>query len=115
MARTRERLAEDLLVIVDGEATGVDLDPEEAALLADAVRRPSFEGWADIELMGHRTRVAHVRELEIAHRGFLELTWRKGEVECREIYSPTAVFCLTPLEDEEQARKLLEAREDIPF
>lgn len=109
-------LLDDLRVLADEDGGMLELSAADAVdVLAALEPAAGFEGWADVELMGHRTRVAYVKPIEIAHRGFLDLTWRKGEIECREIYSPTAVFCLTPLEDEEQARKLLEARDDIPF
>lgn len=102
-----ENVASGALLVEDWE-----VDPDDAATLLGALDpgAAAFEGWADLELMGHRTRVAYVKPVELAHRGFLELTWKVGERGFREIYSPSAVFCLTPLESEEQATQLLEAR-----
>lgn len=117
--RTREQLAAALAEIASHEIWPLTISPQEAALLLDALepKKPAFEGWADVELMGHRQRIAYVREFELAHRGFLELTWREGELDHREIYSPSAVFCLTPiaeplgLTDDDLNRN----RDDIPF
>ena len=116
--RTLEELRNALADVAHG-FDGVELSPDEAATLIAALepRKPAFEeGWYEVELMGHRRRVAHVRELEIAHRGFLDLRWKAGDVEQREIYSPSAVFCLTPLEDEAAAERLAAVdRDEIPF
>jgi hypothetical protein len=128
----REPRSRDELVAAIAEAaapTGPDyllyplaITPAEAAILVECLEPPrasAFEGWADVELMGHRTRIAYVREIELAHRGFFELTWNEtgnhGTIERREIYSPTAVFSITPLDDEAEAERLREARDDIPF
>lgn len=103
-----------------------------AALPQENGDREPFEQWADVELMGHRRRIALVREVEIGHRTFLELTsfpevnrcsvcglyhrGRDGRHGCEEfveptekqveIYSPSAVFCMTPLASEEAAYEL---------
>jgi hypothetical protein len=112
--RTRDQLAAAIAEIaspvgVSHEIWPLTISPQEAALLLDALepKKPAFEGWADVELMGHRRRIAYVRELELAHRGFLELTWRDSqEIEHREIYSASAVFSLTPLDNEHEAHEL---------
>lgn len=121
MSLDREALVKELEQIAASDGSTLVLDPSEAVEIIAMLepREPGFEGWADVELMGHRQRVAYVKPIEIAHRGFLELTWTVGEQHCREIYSPSAVFCLTPLE-EEQARALLSpyvpnGNDEIPF
>jgi hypothetical protein len=88
------------------------LESDDVAMLLEALEphQGGYEGWADVELMGHRRRIAHVREIELGRRGFLELTWNELGVELREIYSPTAIFCLTPLEDAIAADELRETR-----
>jgi hypothetical protein len=98
-----------------GSCRSLILTRDEAALLLEQFepkRAPEFEGWADIDLMGHRNRVAYVREIELAHRGFLELTWIEpgSEIKRREIYATSAVFSLIPLEDEAAALELLDSR-----
>jgi hypothetical protein len=81
-----------------------------------------FEGWADVEIMGHRRRTGEVRNALVGDRVFVEIREppydgpTSGKHEERvEIYSPTAVFALSPLEDESAAVRLLCDRDDIPF
>jgi hypothetical protein len=117
--RTLDMLTGKLADAAAGESGVIMFFPDEAALLLEQLepREPAFEGWADIELMGHRNRIAHVREIELAHRGFLELTWTDQDTDWREIYSPSAVFSITPLESEEAADTIraIRARDGIPF
>jgi hypothetical protein len=110
--------------------------------------RSSFEQWAEVELMGHRNRIARVREIEIGHRTFLELHCLNDQRTCAtcgyqhagstrtigihgehefaapdeftiEVYSPSAVFCLTPITEEAARQQMapdeLTRREEIPF
>lgn len=85
-------------------------------------RDEPYEGWADVELMGHRSRVGHVREIRLAGKHFLEIRGlRKIDnegtfelVEQLEIYAGTAIYSLTPI-DEDQARTIASNRDDIPF
>jgi len=69
--------------------------------------KDAFEGWAIVELMGHRRLAGYVREVEIAGQGMLRLdvpgwihTEPTGEQEERgaatQFYSPNALYCLTP-------------------
>src|SRR5258706_13013958 len=97
---TREELVDMLEILAAGVTHTLVLTPENAAdaiALLEPPRPPAFEGWAEIELMGHRQRIAYVREIEIAHRGFLELTWPFRGEEQREIYAASAVFSLAPI------------------
>ena len=80
-----------------------------------------FEGWAILELMGHRRLAGYVREVELAGSGMLRLdvpdeedgdkTCEEcgansadgcicepalGPVQATQFYSPSAVYCLTP-------------------
>lgn len=69
--------------------------------------RDTFEGWAILELMGHRRLGGHVSEETIAGAAFIRIdvpgfihTEPTGEQEDREaatqFYSPAAVYCITP-------------------
>lgn len=60
-----------------------------------------FEGWAILELMGHRRLAGLVREQEIAGKGFLRIDVPEGESwAASQFYSPDAVYCLTPTTEE---------------
>lgn len=74
----------------------------------------AFEGWAILELMGHRRLAGYVREQEIAGAGMLRLDIhdQDGEV-VTQFYSPAALYCLTPT-TEEIARKLGERLRPAP-
>jgi hypothetical protein len=81
------------------------------------------EGWADVELMGHRQRVGYVREIRLAGKHFLEIRGLRETsvddgttevVEELEIYAGAAVFSMRPI-DEDQARTIAHNRFEIPF
>lgn len=66
-----------------------------------------FEGWAIVELMGHRRLAGFVTEQEIAGQAFLRLDIAGRAVEgddpatplqrgTTQFYSPQAVYCITP-------------------
>ena len=76
--------------------------------------RTSFEGWAILELMGHRRLAGYVREQEIAGSGFLRLDV-PGEGEgdrdvATQFYAPGAVYCLPPTTETVARRLALLAR-----
>lgn len=56
-----------------------------------------FEGWAILELMGHRRLGGYVAEATVAGAGFLRIDV-PGEdgPEATQLYSPSSVYCLTP-------------------
>lgn len=71
----------------------------------------AYEGWAIIELMGHRRLAGRVSEAQLAGAAFLRLdipgylhTEPTGEQEERggatQFYSPQAVYCITPTTEE---------------
>jgi hypothetical protein len=55
----------------------------------------TFEGWAVLELMGHRKVAGQVTPVEIAGAGFLRI-----DIPCEppatQFYAPASVYCLTP-------------------
>lgn len=71
-----------------------------------------FEGWAVLELMGHRRLVGYVRETTLAGAGVLRIdvlnTVGGGSAEpATQFYPPSALYCLTPC-TEEAARRCVE-------
>jgi hypothetical protein len=62
----------------------------------------TFEGWAVLELMGHRRLVGYVREVELAGAGFLsiDVAGEDGGVVATQLYSASAVYCITPTNEE---------------
>jgi hypothetical protein len=62
----------------------------------------AFEGWAIMELMGHRKLAGYVREQEVAGSGFLRIDvpgGTAGQPEddvATQFYAPGALYCLTP-------------------
>lgn len=63
-----------------------------------------FEGWAILELMGHRRLAGKISEVEIAGQGFLRLEIPANDEEslagATQFYSPAAVYALTPTTEE---------------
>jgi hypothetical protein len=75
-----------------------------------------YEGWAIVELMGHRRLAAHVSEQEIAGTAFLRLDVHNTEDQApvvTQFYSPSAVYCITPT-TEDIARKIGERSSPAP-
>jgi hypothetical protein len=61
---------------------------------------PVFEGWAILELMGHRKLGGYVREQNVAGAGFLrvDVPGKEGNV-ATQFYAPGALYCLTPVSE----------------
>lgn len=59
----------------------------------------TFEGWAIVELMGHRRLAGHVSEQEIAGQAFLRLDV-PADLPVTQFYSASAVYCITPTTEE---------------
>lgn len=61
-----------------------------------------FEGFAVLEVMGHRRLGGYVREVALAGAGFLRIdvpdTW--GLPPMTQFYSPSSIYCLTPTTEE---------------
>lgn len=62
----------------------------------------TFEGWAILELMGHRRLAGYVTEQEIAGAGMLriDVPGEGEEVQATQFYSPSSLYCLTPVTEE---------------
>lgn len=90
-----------------------------------AETRETFEGWAILELMGHRRLAGFVSEQDIAGSAFVRIdvpgyihTEPTGEQDERgkatQFYSPQAVYCITPT-TEQTARATATASSVAPF
>ena len=66
-----------------------------------------FEGWAIVELMGHRRLAGYVREVELAGAAMLRLDVPEhgDEPAATQFYSAAALYCLTPT-TEDMARQV---------
>jgi hypothetical protein len=78
----------------------------------------TFEGWAILELMGHRRLGGYVRQAEIAGAAFVRVdvpapAESADEIAATQFYSPQAVYCLTPT-TEEVARALAASERPAP-
>lgn len=75
-------------------------------------RKPTFEGWAILELMGHRRLAGIVAEATIAGGAFIrvDVPNANGSTLMTQFYAPGAVYCITPT-TEETARAV--ARESV--
>lgn len=63
----------------------------------------AFEGWAVLELMGHRRLGGKVSEAQIAGVSFLRIDMpadEAGRPDLTQYYSPQSVYCLTPATEE---------------
>lgn len=75
----------------------------------------TFEGWAILELMGHRRLAGYVTEQEIAGAGMLriDVPGDNDGVHATHFYSPSSLYCLTPV-TEEVARGLAARTKPTP-
>lgn len=75
----------------------------------------AIEGWAILELMGHRRLGGFVREEEIAGAAFvrIDVPAADGGEPYTQFYSPSAVYCITPT-TEETGRAVAESYKPAP-
>ncbi len=63
--------------------------------------RKAFEGWAILELMGHRRLGGYVTEEEHFGAALLRIDVPREDGEAStQFYSPSALYCLTPTSEE---------------
>jgi hypothetical protein len=69
--------------------------------------RPAFEGWAILELMGHRKLGGRLSEAVVGGAAFIriDVAAEDGQPPATQFYAPAAVYCITPC-TEETARAL---------
>ena len=66
----------------------------------------TYEGWAVLELMGHRERPGYVKEVEIAGGKMLRIDIpvskddAGNDVTVTEFYGAGAIYCMTPCSEE---------------
>lgn len=75
-----------------------------------------FEGWAILELMGHRRLGGFVSEATLAGGAFLRIdvpAEAEGTKPATQFYSPSSVYCLTPT-TEETARAVAKLAQPAP-
>lgn len=76
----------------------------------------AFEGWAILELMGHRRLAGYVTDVEIAGGRMLRLDVPDEpgptgeEYAATQFYSPAALYCLTPTTEDIARAVALRAR-----
>lgn len=76
----------------------------------------SFEGWAILELMGHRKLGGYLREETIAGGAFIRIDVPNDEGEgnkATQFYAPASVYCITPT-TEDMARAIARRTFDPP-
>ena len=73
--------------------------------------KPAYEGWALVELMGHRQTAGQVTEVEMAGTKVfrVDTPGQNGEPVATQFYSGSAIYCLTPC-SEQVARQFLDSR-----
>lgn len=69
-----------------------------------------FEGWAILELMGHRKLAGYLREQDVAGAAFIsiDVPGPDGASVATQFYAPGAVYCITPT-TEDLARRVARA------
>ena len=60
----------------------------------------AYEGWAILELMGHRRLGGYVSEVELAGSRMLRIDVHRGEETFTQFYGGGSVYCLTPTTEE---------------
>jgi hypothetical protein len=64
------------------------------------VAAPTFDGWAIVELMGHRIRSGRVTEIELAGGKMLRVDIPTDGGDVTEFYSGSAIYALRPCSEE---------------
>lgn len=59
-----------------------------------------FEGWAIVELMGHRQRPGYVREVELAGAKMLRIDIPAESGDVTEYYGASAIYAIRPAQEE---------------
>lgn len=77
--------------------------------MSDEEATDAFEGWAILELMGHRRLAGYLSEATLAGGAFVRIDVpgpEDGDVKsATQFYAPGAVYCITPT-SEDVARKV---------
>jgi len=76
------------------------------------VTETAFEGWAMLELMGHRQRIGYVREVEMAGGKLMRIDIPNEGGYITEFYGCAAIYSLRPV-SEEIARDAMRRHGDL--
>lgn len=82
------------------------------------MEKAPFEGWAILELMGHRRLAGYVSEQEMAGTVMLRIDvpgdgGGEGQVAATQFYGGASIYCLTPT-TEEVAKKVARGSQPAP-
>jgi hypothetical protein len=80
------------------------------------MEKASFEGWAILELMGHRRLAGHLSEQVVGGASFLRIDVPAADGQANvatQFYSPSSVYCITPT-TEAIARKVAAGSQPAP-
>jgi hypothetical protein len=88
----------------NGKAEKGEVEKKERISMPDETTdQVTFEGWCILEILGHRRLGGYIREQEIAGATFLRIDIPREKegpaVEATQFYSPTSVYCLTPVSE----------------
>ena len=75
-----------------------------------------YEGWALLEIMGHRQTAGRISEVQIGGATMLRVDVPKpdsDEIAVTQYYGGSSIYCMTPC-DEKTARKALKRRWGLP-
>lgn len=77
--------------------------------------KPAFEGWAILELMGHRKLGGMLSEAVVGGAAFIriDVAAEESQPAATQFYAPAAVYCITPC-TEETARGLARGMRPAP-
>jgi hypothetical protein len=77
----------------------------------------AYEGWAILELMGHRRLAGYLTEQTVAGTAFVRIDVPAAEPDtapvATQFYAPSAIYCITPT-TETLARRLARAHQPAP-
>lgn len=77
-------------------------------------QRETFQGWAILELMGHRRLAGFVSEQQVAGAAFVRIDVPAVDgADATQFYSPSSVYCITPC-GEQLARDVAHSAQPRP-
>lgn len=74
--------------------------------MSSVVEKQTFEGWAILELMGHRRLGGYVRQVEMFGGALcrIDVPASEDEPAATQFYSAAAIYCVTPTTEEMACR-----------
>ena len=90
-------------------------DMTDPTLATEAPAKPAYEGWAIVELMGHRQTAGRIAEVDMAGSRLLRIDTpgTDGETVASQFYGGAAIYCITPC-DEATARRAIDHAYNLP-